>query len=326
MKVVNAESLAYPAEARALLASLGEVVELDGERSLLIHEASDADILIVRLGNQIDNEVLSACRKLRVIVSATTGLNHVDVEEASRRGIVLISLKGDLAFLESVTATAEHAWGLLLSLARHQLASSRSVVEGEWDRDRFKGTQLSGKTIGILGLGRLGRMVAEYARAFRMNVLFCDPHVHGEVEGGRKVEMLDLFEMSDVVSVHASFSESNRRIVNADCFSRMKSTAFFINTARGELVDEQALLHALEQNRIAGAALDVLDAEAGKSHAWFHDHPLVRYSRLNENLVITPHIGGATAESMKNAEIHVVKKLMDFLSASGGSLPVQRSV
>lgn len=309
MRIVNAEPDGYPDEAREILRSLGELVELAGSRDSLLESVGDADILVVRLANQIDKEVFSRARRLKVLVSATTGLNHIDLEEAGRRQVTVLCLKGERAFLETVTATAEHTWGLLLALVRHLVPANEAVRAGQWDRDLHRGMQLSGKTLGIVGYGRLGHMLAEYARAFRMQVLYADPHVAPRPDDPTRVTLPDLLACCDVVSLLVAYSRENHHMIGARELALMKRDAVLINTARGELVDEVALLAALKAGKIAGAALDVVENEAGQPAEWWASHPLIAYARESSRLLLTPHIGGATKDSMRNAEIYMAKKL-----------------
>lgn len=311
MIILNIEPEGYAPPARRILESLGEVREVVCDRAALLAEVPQANVLIVRLGHRIDAEVFEHAKCLSVVVSATTGLNHIDLDAAERHGVAIVSLQGQREFLDSVTATAELTWGLTVALVRHMLPAARDVEHGGWDRDRFRGTQLSGKTLGIIGLGRLGRLVAGYARAFRMRVVYYDPAVYQTDDLATRVSFDELMSISDVVSLHASYSPENHHLVDARAFEMMKREAVFINTARGELVDEVALLHALEQGNIAGAGLDVLDAES--SITCFADHPLIRFAQESNCLLVTPHIGGATFDSMRDAETFAAQLLVRHL-------------
>ncbi len=312
MRILNVEPEGYAVEAREILLKLGELHEEACDREMLLARVALADVLIVRLGHRIDAAVLERAPNLRIIVSATTGLNHIDLDATASRGITVLCLRGQRAFLDSVTATAELTWGLLIALVRKLVPAAQSVESGVWDRDLFRGLQLSGKTIGIVGMGRLGRIVAEYAQAFRMNVLYADPFVEDVSEAVTRVELPELLARSDVVSIHVAFSEETRKLFDAKAFARMKPGAVLINTARGEIIDEAALLEALESERIAGAAIDVLDDETGLLN--FADHPLIRFAAQSDRLVVTPHIGGATHDSLRDAETYMARMLERYLS------------
>lgn len=279
-------------------------------------EVEAADVIWTRLAHRIDAAFLDRAPHLVAVASATTGLNHIDLDACAARGISVISLKGETTFLSSITATAELTISLILEALRQTGRAHRAVVgEGSWERDRFRGLQLRGRTLGIVGLGRLGTMVAGYAHAFHMPVLFFDPRADEDItppDFARRFPFEELLAESDIVSLHANYTHENRGFFNERAFARMHSTATFVNTARGELVDEGALLSALRTGAIAGAALDVLDTETERAHLGF-DHPLIAYARTADNLVITPHIGGACRDAMASSERFVAKKLVACL-------------
>ncbi len=311
--ILVAESLDFSKEAAALLRRLGRVTLGDMDRAKLLRAVGQADVLWVRLRHRIDTEVMEHAPRLKVIVSPTTGLNHIDLEEASRRGIRVLSLRGETEFLKTVHATAEHTVGLVLALVRHIPEARAHVVSGGWIRDRFRGSELSGKTAGVIGYGRLGRIVARMLLAFEMRVLASDPHVWTtDVDPGVEIVPLnDLLRQSDIVTLHVNLYAETSGFFGSDHFARMKHGAWFINTARGELVDEAALLAALQEGRLSGAAVDVLSEERSTGMA---SHPLVQYARQHENLLVTPHIGGCTTESMDKTELYMAQKLAESLS------------
>ncbi|MBK8918481.1 MAG: hypothetical protein KA603_04900 [Azonexus sp.] len=313
MKILNAEPAGYSEQARQILASLGAIVEIECTRDELLQCVTDADVLIVRLGHMIDAELIGRAKKLRAIVTATTGLNHIDQEAAKARGIAVLSLRGERTFLDGLTATAEHVWGLLLALVRRIPAATTHVAASGWDRDLFKGRQISGMTLGVVGLGRLGSMVAEYGRAFRMRVIASDivpvshaPHVV-------LATLDDLLTAADVVCLLPSYQDSSHRLIGKHEFSMMKPGAVLVNASRGEVIDEFELLDALRSGRLSGAALDVLAGEAVRGEDWLRGHPLIEFARTSDRLLITPHIGGATGDSMRLAEDFMARKLSEFL-------------
>jgi D-3-phosphoglycerate dehydrogenase len=186
------------------------------------------------------------------------------------------------------------------------------VKEGVWAREVFTGRQLAGKTLGIVGVGRLGRMVAEYGKAFRMQVLGCDPRGF-QIAGVERVDFDTLIRNSDVVSVHVHLTDATRHMFSRAVFAAMKDGAILINTSRGAVIDEAAFLDALQSGKLGAAGIDVIDGE------WLDDvrrHPLVQYAQSHDNLVITPHIGGATAESIAGARIFIIEKLARYLTAN----------
>jgi D-3-phosphoglycerate dehydrogenase len=311
--IVLAEPEAFPAAARELLEGVGRVVEAGADRASLLDALRPADALWVRLRHRVDAELLAAAPRLRFVASPTTGLNHVDLAAAARRGVSVLSLRGEVGFLREVRATAEHTLLLVLALLRHLPAAVAHARAGGWDRDRFKGHDLAGRTIGLVGYGRLGTMVARLLLAFEARVLATDPAIDPrEVgEGVRLVGLDELLAASDVVSLHASFSEENRGFFGGAAFARMKPGALFVNTARGELVDEAALVAALRSGHLAGAALDVLAGERSEGMA---NHPLVALSRELPSVLVTPHVGGCTVESMEKTELFLARKLCAALS------------
>jgi len=309
------ESNRFSPRAVSQLSSAARVELADvHDRGDLLKNIGAADVLWVRLRNQIDREVMDAAPRLRAIATPTTGLNHVDTGYAQSRGIEVISLRGETEFLRNIHATGEHTLALILALVRHVPSAARHVTDGGWDRDVFRGRELHGKTAGIVGFGRVGGMVADYLRAFGMRILVTDPILRDAP--GREVEMTsleDLLQQADLVTLHVSLTEQTRGFFGHREFSLMKNDAWFINTSRGELIEEAALFNALESGKIAGAALDVLCDEHSSG---MQDHPLVAYARTRENLLITPHIGGCTLESMEQTEEFLAGKVVCFLESS----------
>jgi D-3-phosphoglycerate dehydrogenase len=311
-RILVAESDGFPAEAFARLSQAGNVILADLDRAGLREALKDADVLWVRLRHRIDSALLDAAPKLSMLVTPTTGLNHIDTDALRLRGIRLVSLRGEVEFLKDVRATAEHTLGLMLALIRHIPQAAADVEAGFWRRDRFRGGELYGKTVGVVGYGRLGRIVTRYLQAFDAQVLVSDPKLPaGDHEGAaRAVTLPHLLENSDLVTLHVDLREETRGFFGGRSFQRMKPGSYFINTARGELIDEIALLEGLSSGRIAGAALDVLCQEDSAGMA---DHPLVQYARQHDNLLITPHLGGCTAESKRKTELFLAEKVFGML-------------
>jgi D-3-phosphoglycerate dehydrogenase / 2-oxoglutarate reductase len=311
-RILNAEPLDFSPEARTLLQEVARVEERNLSRSELVDCLAQYEGLIVRLGFQVDREVIDAGKRLKVISSATTGMDHIDVEYAASRGIAVLSLRGEAEFLRSIPATAELTWGLLLALTRHIPAAQASVLVGEWDREAYRGHDLGGKCLGILGLGRIGEKVARYGLAFGMHVRAWDPFRAGWMENVEKASSLDnLVTQADVLSIHVPLNKETYQLVRARELTMLPAAAVLINTARGDVLDSQALLMALENGRLAGAGLDVLPGE--RDPADDEHRKIVEYARQHDNLLITPHIGGATDESMASTEIFMAKKLAAWL-------------
>ena len=309
-KLLNLSDTSVAPEAFDALKGIADVDTFPPKRETLLINIERYDGYIATLKTRLDREALDRATRLKVIVTATTGTDHIDMVYAAKKGIAVISLKDDTAFLNSVTATAELAWTLLLSVIRNIPQAFESSKKGIWAREKYRGRQLSGKTLGILGYGRLGRIVAEYGHAFRMKVLACDIQ---EFKGPAYVKSCDiktLFSSSDIVSVHVHSTEANKGLVSKSLFKSMKPGAVFINTSRGAVVDEAALLEALESGHLLGAGLDVIDGEWNKD---LSNHPLIRYANTHDNVIITPHIGGSTFESERMTIMHTMNKLKAFI-------------
>ena len=266
----------------------------------------DTDLIIVDLNRCWDANFFERFPKLKAVVSCTTGLDHIDTDYCREKGIKVISLKGETDFLQDVYATAEHTWALILSLIRKVPFAFDDVKRGNWDREKWQGCELRGKTLGIVGYGRVGQQVYGIADAFGMDVLFHD----------KKYDFYSLdkvLKTSDIITVHVPLDESTRGMFGAEQFAMMKPTSYFVNTSRGAIIQEDALLGALIEKKIAGAALDVVNDEPNIYHAlkmyidWSDKH----------NLIITPHIAGNTAESREKTQLFISHKIKEFILGGG---------
>lgn len=304
-----ADTAAFPALFDAIR-DAADVTVLPADQQEFARRIGEFDAYLCSLRVRVDRAALAGATRLKAIATPSTGLDHLDLAAAAERGIAVLSLKGDTEFLDSLTATAEMAWCLLLAAVRKLPWAFAAACDGVWARDAYRGSQLSGKTLGILGYGRLGRMVAGYGKAFRMRVLACDTAPVQPAAGVRLVDMGTLLEESDVLSIHVHLTEANRGLIGAAEFARLKPGAVLVNTSRGAIVDEAAMVAALESGRLAAAGLDVIDGEWNPN---LRDHPLIRYARAHENLVISPHVGGVTLESQEAAYAHTVRKLRQFI-------------
>lgn len=320
--VLYYDLLSYQPENLALLEKEFEVIQLSTPAEDSDEILSQVDACFSPLGYLFDARKIGRCSRLRAIISNTTGVPHIDMEAAASRGIQVFSLKDEQAFLNTITPTAEHAFGLMLALLRRTPWSFGAVLDGSWNRFDFGApAMLSRLTLGVVGLGRLGKKLAGYGRAFGMQVRYVDPSVEAPFPECLRVEHLeDLLAQSDVVSLHVPANDSTRHMIDHEAFHYMKKSAVLINTSRGEIVDEDALLDALTNNVIAGAATDVLD---GEYHPNFQAsaHPLVHYARYQSNLLITPHVGGSTMDAWYETQRRVVDMAVDYFSALAGSAP-----
>lgn len=312
IRILNAEPDNYSSEARQLLTSIGELIEKRLSQAELIHWIPDFDVLIVRLGLKIDRETINSGHRLRAIVTATTGLDHIDLEAAKAKGISVLSLKGETEFLRGIPATAEHTWGLLLAMIRHIPQAFESVLAGKWNRDAFRGHELDGKRLGILGLGRIGERVARYGLAFGMQVAAFDPYRSDWPDDiSQCLTLEDLLRSSDVLSLHVVLNDQTYHMIKERELALLPRGAVLVNTARGAVVEEEALLAALKSGHLGGVALDVIEDEFNMHD--FEKNPLIEYAREHDNILITPHLGGATVESMAAAEVFMANKLKAFV-------------
>lgn len=270
--------------------------------------------IFTRLGVMLDEKCLSLQNNLKYIITPTTGLNHIDLEISKKKGITIISLRGESEFLASIKSTAEHAWALLLSLNRNINQAFESVVSGRWVREPFLCDELDGRKIGIIGYGRLGKIVARYASAFGMTVMVNDLHTDLK-HTVDFVSIEKLLQEADVVMLLISWSPENEKFMNKTRFKMMKKGAYFINVSRGELIDEDALLEQLESGRISGAALDVLNHDSAWGNVIEGSFPLINYAKANTNLIITPHIGGYGNHSIIRTRNFVTDKFLNHVNA-----------
>lgn len=301
IKIQITEPRDYSPKAIETYKSLGEVV-LGGEPTV------DVGVIVIRLKHKIDKSWLDKMPNLKIIASPTTGHNHIDVAEAEKRGIKLVTLRGHTEFLDKITSTAEETLGLMLALARKIPQAHEHVKAGGWDRDQFRGYQLAGQTLGILGLGRLGKMVASYGKVLGMKVLACDPVLDVDTmtrHSAEKVSMDELFKRSDIVSLHVLLTDATQNLIKEDHLKMMKPTAHLVNTARAEILEKGALEKALKEKWIAGAAVDVMwDEEGSGKH--LPESELWKMAKSGRhNLIIVPHIGGATYDAMQITEEYI---------------------
>ena len=319
LNILNAESLDYSSAAREIVSGVGDLQESDLSRSELLGSLEKVDVLIVRLRNQINREVIDAAPRLKIIITATTGLDHIDMSYAAEKGILVLSLKGEIDFLRSIPATAEHTWGLLLALIRHLPWAYQSVLLGQWDRNRFRGRDLAGRTLGIVGLGRIGEKIAHYGQAFGMNVIAYDPYRKDWISTVERISSLkELCQKSEIFTLHVPLNPETKNLIGAQEISWLSSEAVLINTARGAVLKEAALLEALQNRRLAGAALDVISDETQSNR--LTTNSLIDYARSHQNLLLSPHIGGATIDSMHATEIFMANKLVQTVK----SIPFDR--
>jgi D-3-phosphoglycerate dehydrogenase len=316
MKIVVVESQDFSKDALQLLSEIGTVILLDIEDVNSLQDyLKDADVLFVRLRFYISSKIIDSAPQLKYILTATTGLDHIDVDYFESKGGEVISLKGEYDFLSSIPSTAEHTWGLILALMRNTTKAFDDVKKGFWRRDLFKGNNLKGKKIGLLGLGRVGLQVANYAEAFGMEIGFYD---NKNIEKAKCKSFNDpksLFSWADIISIHIPLNFDNIHFVNKALLDHVKSNAVLINTSRGAVVDELYLCQRIEEKMIKGYASDVLENEINSKDN-LENERLVMLVKENYNVILTPHIAGATYESMEMTEEFVVEKLYETMNGN----------
>jgi D-3-phosphoglycerate dehydrogenase len=304
--VLIAEELA-PA-ALAVIAEDCEVRHVDGaDRSKLLPALADVDAVIVRSATQIDTEALAAAGRLKVVARAGIGLDNVDVEAATSRGVLVVN-----APVSNIVSAAEHAVALLLATARHIPAANASLKAGQWRRSEFTGIEVSEKTVGVVGLGRIGVLFAQRMAAFGVRLLAYDPYIPAARAAQLGVQLVTLDELlrdSDFISIHLPKTSETKGLIGERELGLMKRGAILINAARGGLVDEHALAQALKEGRLGGAAVDVFVTEPCT------DSPVFGY----ENVVVTPHLGASTTEAQDKAGLAVARSVK--LALAGDFVP-----
>lgn len=289
-------------EGLQVLVPHSQVVVRTGLGSAELREAvREADALLVRSETQVTRELLEVAPRLRVVARAGAGVDNIDVDAATERGVLVVNAPGG-----NTVAAAEHTVAMLLAVARHIAPADAALKRGEWDRARFVGVEVRGKVLGIVGLGRVGTEVARRAQGFDMRVLVHDPYVSAEHAGRlgmEAAELESLLERADFVTVHTPLTEQTLGMLGEAALARMKPTAYLVNCARGGVVDEAALLAALEDGRLAGAAIDVFAQEPAR------DNPLARHARV----VATPHLGASTREAQGAVARQVAEQIVEVL-------------
>jgi D-3-phosphoglycerate dehydrogenase len=301
MKIVLAEKVS-PATLAVFAAEPGwEVKSHDQLPDGLAAALADADALVVRSAVQVDDALMEKAPKLRVIGRAGVGVDNIDAEAATRRGIVVMNTPG-----ANAVAVAELTIGLMLALARKLPAANASMHAGKWEKKNLQGAELRGKTLGILGLGRIGLEVAKRAKGFGLEILGSDPFVSAAVarEAGIKLVTLDeLIVGSDYLTLHVGLTPQTTGVINAKTLAKMKKGVRIINCARGELIEDADLVAALKSGQVAGAALDVFAVEPPKESAYFD----------LDNVILTPHVAGSTGEAQEAVGVQIAHQVRDYL-------------
>ncbi|HQZ20970.1 MAG TPA: hydroxyacid dehydrogenase, partial [Thermoflexales bacterium] len=270
-------------------------------RAELLAKVAEADALIVRSETKVDAEVIDHAPRLRVVGRAGIGVDTIDVDAATRRGIIVMNTPQ-----ANTTATCEHTVAMMLSLARNIPQADASMHRAEWTRNKFMGVQLQGKTLGIVGYGRIGTQVAKRAQSFGMDVIAYDPYVsedHARATKVKLVELNDLLRQSDFVTLHSALTPGSKGVLSKEAIALLKPGARVINVARGALIDMDALYEALKEGRVAGAAIDVFEEEPPG------ELPILKLP----NVIVTPHLGASTVEAQRDVSTQMAEQILDAL-------------
>jgi len=260
------------------------------------------DALIIRSSTKVTKDIIDAGNRLKVIARAGIGLDNVDIQAATRKGIVVMNTPEG-----NVITTAEHAIAMLLAISRNIPQANASMKAGRWEKKKFRGKEVFNKVLGIIGIGRIGRVVADRAKGLKMQVIAYDPYISSDVVeklGVEAVSFDELLARSDYITIHTPLTQETRNLINKDAFKKMKRGVFIINCARGGIVNEQDLCEAIKEGIVAGAALDVFEKEPLPL-----DHPLLSLDQV----IMTPHLGASTDEAQENVAIAVADQVIDYL-------------
>lgn len=318
MNILNVFGDSFTPHAARILEQLGAVDYRNVSQPEIKKIIGQYDVIVMGLYPELSRDVLRRAKILKAIVTVTTNLDHIDLAYAKERGIAVLSLKKEIGFLNTITGTAEMAVGLMIDLCRFTPWAFDDVKNYNWRREHWRGHNLYGKTLGIVGLGRLGTWMARYGVAFNMNVIAYSPSTpkkEFDVHGVTSVDFETLLKESDIVSIHVHLKNDTKHMFDKNAFSKMKKSAYLVNTAIREVVKESDVLAALKQGTIAGYGTDVLADEL-----WFDEgfkkHPLVEYAKTHRNCIILPHIGGMTHESREATDVFMARKLEEYLRKS----------
>ena len=296
------------------LLGCGEVIyepDIDRDTLKIMLDVFKPEYLFTNPNKQnflLDGDILKN-GKLKVINTVSTGLNHIDIDYCKEHNIEVWSLKDDYELINDLPSTSELAFGLMMSLLRNIPKSFHSVRDGNWDYEPYVGHQIKGKTIGVIGYGRLGKIMCRLFDGWGVDTFVYDPYTDVDVEKDFEVDLTTLLEYSDVVFLHTHVTDETRGIVDDEFLSQMKQGSYLVNTARGELVDEDAIIKSIKQGHLKGYGTDVIKDEFGD----IQNSKLVEFSiNPNSNVVITPHIGGMTIEGQTKAYTWAVRKFKNI--------------
>lgn len=313
IRILNSEPSNYCDEAKGILKSFAQVDYTPLNSSEIIDKISEYEILIVRIKNSVDKKILKKAKRLVAVATATTGTNHIDEYEMQKKGIEVISLKGETEFLRGIYSTAEHTILLILSLMKNFRLATQFIDNNKWYSPELRGQELHKKKIGIVGFGRLGKMVAKMCKSFGMKISAYDKDESTNFpDYVKKCSLGKLLRTSDILTIHIPLNKRNKGFIDKNKIDMMKDDAIIINTSRGDVIDEDYLVESLIKNKIRGAGLDVISDE-GIAGFDPKDSKIIQFSKKNHNLIITPHIGGASLDAINKTDIFLAKKIKKFM-------------
>lgn len=293
-----------------VVADRAEIVVAPSNQKDVQYQITTCDALLdASMKVRITDAMIASATNLKIISCATTGSDHIERGELKRRGIPVRTLVEDRKLLLNLTPAAELSWALLLACARMLPAAISHVKSGGWNREMFPGVMLKGKRIGIIGCGRIGMWMSRYARAFGMDIVGYDPLLDDFPPQIRPVSLEELVRTSDFITIHVPLNKDTKELLSEDLFAILKSESILINTSRGAVVDEKALLKALESGRLLAAGLDVLTDEPD-----IEKSPLFQYAQTHDNLVITPHCGGFSHDAVRIVCRRAAEKIVEYLN------------
>jgi len=304
MKILVSDSLSKQGVEVLEKAGFTVVVKTKLPKEELLKEIADADGLIVRSGTKVTAEVIAAAGRLKVVGRAGSGLDNVDTPAATRRGIVVMNTPGG-----NTVTTAEHTMAMIFSMSRRIPQATASTKSGKWEKKKFLGSELRGKTLGIVGLGSIGREVVKRARSFEMRILAHDPYVTSQIARDLNVELValpGLYAQSDYITLHVSLTPETEGLLSREAFDQMKPGVRIVNCARGELIDDAALREAMESGKVAGAALDAFHVEPTPP-----GFPLFAL----DSVLATPHIAGSTEEAQEIVGVRIAEQVVEYLNS-----------
>jgi len=285
------------------------VLKLNPDSSVILNFIDSTDAIIdASMKLRIDKNIIDKAKKLKIISCATTGSSHIDSEYASEKGIIIRTLKEDKNLIQNLTPAAELSWALLMNSARNLTNAISDVNLGNWDREKFPGIMLSGKTLGLIGCGRIGTWMSKYATAFGMNVLGYDPYIQKFDTNIKAVDLYELAKKSDFISIHIHLNSETTGMIDDNFFKKCKNGVVLINTSRGEIINESDLIVNLKNKKIGSVGVDVICNEPQITKS-----DLYQYSLKSNNVFITPHCGGYSPDAVEIVSARAAEKVKNLL-------------